>query len=147
MLGCRLLFCLRSIRIPTWQLRALSLLTGMNLTKHTIRYYMTQSLALMTTWTLPHPCMYVCMFVIYLFMYVYLWCPSVCLYFILTCSDVSFPSRVQAVTLPFNSYDRLAQPPVNRVSHLGIYQIVNGLPRYHMISWLLFCPIQTVIFC
>ena len=41
-----------------------------------------------------------------------------------------FISRVVSNPLPFNSLDDTGKVFVNRISFLGKYQVVNGLPRF-----------------
>ena len=43
-------------------------------------------------------------------------------------ADPSF-EELQSLNLRFNQFDRSRDVAVNRISHLGPYHIVNGLPR------------------
>jgi hypothetical protein len=46
----------------------------------------------------------------------------------------------------WNEIDLTFTPPVNRVSHMGIYQVVDGLPRYELI-FALSVSLSTVVIC
>ena len=37
--------------------------------------------------------------------------------------------RLKAKTFPFNELDKSSDPPVDRRSHLGVYDVIMGMPR------------------